>query len=236
MATTLEKDYPAEGAGAGRSSDGVVVTPAAGLEAARIRYDWYRDRFRTAAAALLISLTLNVALTGAVAFLYGRVPAPVYFATTQDGQLIRLTPLDQPNLSDAQILQWAVEAVNAANDYNFANYRSSLQTACNTLFTRRGCQSYKEALEQTGNLEAVKQRRLVVTAQVIQAPVLLEYGLRGGVYYWQVQLVALVTSQSSEAKSSQRQVIDLTIVRAPTLEAEHGVQIASYIAQFAGKT
>lgn len=209
---------------------GPAIIPATAL-AERIRFHWYRDGFRVLLRLLAGSLVLNLFLGYAAWHFYHYQAPPKYFATTRDGRLFPLTPLDQPFLSHADVLQWAVGAFVDANDYTFQNYRQALQAACNEHFTRDGCASYRDALKRTGNLEAIKERRLIVNGQVTEAPIVREHGTRNGRYYWKVQLIGIVTTESTAQRATQRQAVDLLIERAPTLTHQRGVAITSYIAR-----
>ena len=207
-----------------------VIAPAIPL-AENIRFNWYRDGFRLLLKLLLVSLVLNVFTVTATWYLYVYQPPPRYFATTQDGQLFPLVPLNEPHLSLAAVLQWSVDAFVDANDYTFQNYRRRLQAACNEHFSYDGCLSYRDALQRTGNLQAIKERRLVVTGQVIEAPIIQEHGLRSGRYYWKVQMVGIITTESTAKRATQRQLIELDIERSPTLTHERGVAITQYLAR-----
>lgn len=212
------------------------IGPPQAFEQILMRYEWYRDKFRISMKLNMVQAIALACLVFVCIYLYTHIPAPKYFATSADGRITELTPMDQANLSDRKLLQWAVDAVGAANDYNFENYRGAIQGACNDYFTRFGCESYKKALIATGNLNAVKKKRLVASAQVVRAPVITEFGVarKEGWYFWNVELVAKVTYQSSAEFSTQRLVIQLNIVRMSPLESARGIGVHQYIAQVAG--
>lgn len=205
------------------------------LVATRVRYDWYRDGFRTALALLLLlGFTLALSL-GLNIYLYSYQPPPKFLVQTADHQLVGVVPLDEPSFSDARITQWATEAVLAGNNWSFANYREALQNACNEYFTPKGCEEYRDAWIKIGNLDSIKEKRLTVRAVVVKPPIILNKVISGQTqrFTWKLQM-EIVISYLGGKQSTQNQIIDLVVVRRPLTEYEKGVGIEKYVAR-AGK-
>lgn len=198
------------------------------IEAVRLRNEFYRDNYRKVVGALLISILIIFVLVGGVVYVVSNPPAPQYFATTSDGRIIPLVPLDQPNLSDAALLQWANTAAIAAYNYNFINYRQALQDA-SQYFTPEGWQAFLDALKSSNNLDAVIAKKLIVSAVATGAPVILEQGPLMGKYSWKVQMPMLVTYQSASQFSQQNVTVTMLIARVPTLTSVRGIGIAQFI-------
>lgn len=102
-----------------------------------LRNKFYRDGQRRTMATLLLSVLINFILVSLVVYLLTHPPAPKYFATSINGRITPLYPLDQPNQSDSAVLQWANQAAIAAFTYNFVNYRDELQASSGFFYTRR---------------------------------------------------------------------------------------------------
>jgi len=209
-------------------------TPTTGaLELVILRNNFYRDNYRRLMLVCL-GLILMVAGLGYWAF-YERThqPLPQYFATTYDGKLIALKPVNEPNLNDNQLLQWATEAAVSAYTFNFVNFRKALQDV-RIYFTKMGYTNFLKALKDSNNLEAVQNRKLVVSATPTGAPVILKKGIYNdgsatGVYGWTVQLPMEVDYQGATEPFKQRIVLTMLITRVPTLESPSGVGIASFV-------
>lgn len=200
-----------------------------GLELVMLRNNFYRDNFRRLMIACLILLGIIAGLMAYIFYQERNKPSPTYFATTTDGKLIKLVPLNQPNLQTNALLQWATEAGTAAYTFNFVNYRKSLQDV-RQYFTKRGYQNFLKALTDSRNLEAVKTKKLVVSAVPTGAPVVLKEGVTStGRYAWQVQFPMLLTYQSASDTIKQSIIVTMLITRIPTLESEKGVGIASFV-------
>jgi intracellular multiplication protein IcmL len=199
------------------------------LEVVRLRNDFYRDNYRRVMSMLLLSSLVIVILVCAVVYVVLNPPAPKYFATDAQGRIIRLTPIDEPNLSEEALLQWANIAAVAAYTYNFVNYRQELQAA-SEFFTPDGWQKFIQALQSSNNLNAVIAKKLVVTAVATDAPVILQRGVLNGRYSWRVQIPLLVTYQSASQISQQNVVVTMLITRISTLNSARGIGIAQFVA------
>jgi len=204
-------------------------TPTGGVELVMLRNNFYRDNFRRLMVLCLLLMAVIAGLMGYIFYQEQNKPRPTYFATTTDGKLIKLIPLNQPNLKTNALLQWATEAGTAAYTYDFVNYRKALQDI-REYFTKRGYQNYLKALKESTNLEAVKSKKLVVSAVPTGAPVVLKEGVTANnKYAWQVQFPMLITYQSASDTVRQNIVVTMLITRVNTLESEKGVGIASFV-------
>lgn len=199
-----------------------------GLIAVTLRNNFYRDSVRKIVIGLIVSLLVNFLLGWILFYIIRNPPSPKYFATSISGRITPLFPLNEPNQSDSSILQWANQAAVAAFTYNFVNYRSELQASSN-FFTAEGWQQFLTALEQSNNLDAVKAKKLIVSAVATRAPIILQKGLLNGRYSWRVQMPILVTYQSASEFSQQNNVVTMLITRVSTLNSPRGIGIAQFV-------
>lgn len=199
-----------------------------GLIAVSLRNNFYRDGQRKLLLVVLISGLANVILAAMLMFIVRHPPAPKYFATSINGRITPLFALNEPNQSDSAVLQWANQAAIAAFTYNFVNYRSELQAASG-FFTADGWTQFLNALQDSNNLNAVKAKKLVVSAVATRAPIILQKGLLNGVYAWRVQMPILVTYQSASEFSQQSNVVTMLITRISTLNSPRGIGIAQFV-------
>lgn len=224
-----DKKAKAAASAKSKKEAGPPTLKTGGAELVLLRNNFYRDNYRRVMIFCLMLVLIIAALVGIIFYQQSHVPTPKYFATTQDGKLIELIPLSQPNLSTNALLQWAVEAATAAYTFNFVNYRKALQDT-RIYFTKQGYQNFLKALQDSRNLEAVRTKKLVVSAVPTGAPVVLKEGqTSNGLFAWQVQFPMLLTYQSASETISQDIVITMLITRVPTLESPKGVGIASFV-------
>lgn len=199
------------------------------LEVVKIRNDFYRDGQRKALLSLIISMIANVILAILLVYIITHPPKPQYFATSINGRITPLYPLDEPNQSDSAILQWANYAAIASFSYNFVNYREELQAASG-FFTADGWDSFLAALERSNMLKGVVAKKLIVSAVATRAPVILKKGqISGGPYAWRVQMPILVTYQSSAVITQENYVVTMLITRVSTLNSPRGIGISQFI-------
>lgn len=200
-----------------------------GLELVMLRNNFYRDNYRRIVIALLLMIFINLGLMGVIFYQITNPPIPKYFATSSDGRVTPLYPLDMPVVSQAELLQWAGRAAVASYSYDFVNYRDSLQKA-QDYFTPEGWQNFEAALTSSRTLETVLAKKLVVSAVATGVPVLLDQGIINGRYAWKVQLPILVSYQSSSENTQQPLLVTMVISRVPTLNIPRGIAIVSFVA------
>lgn len=199
-----------------------------GVEVVRLRNEFYRDSSRKILGALMICVIVILLLIVGIVYIVSNPPAPKYFATSVDGRIIPIIPLDQPNLSSSAILQWANTAAIAVYTYDFVNYRQALQSASD-FFTPDGWKNFWTVLQSSNNLNAVLSDKLIVSAVATGAPVILEEGVMYGVYTWKVQMPMLITYQSASKFSQQNVVVTMMVTRESTLVSPKGIGIAQFI-------
>lgn len=200
------------------------------LTTVMLRNEFYRDSYRRVLWALLLSLFVNIGLGILLFYMITHPPQPKYFATSINGRITPLVPLNEPNQSDSAILQWANQAAIAAFTYNFVNYREELQAA-SEFFTPAGWRDFLEALKATNNLEAVRAKKLVVSAVATRAPIVLQKGILSGRYAWRVQMPILVTYQSASEFSKESDVVTMLITRISTLNSPRGIGIEQFVVE-----
>lgn len=188
---------------------------------------FYKESFSRILFVLLVSVVLNFGLACVVLYIAIYPPEAEYFATATNGRTVPLTRLDMPNQSDSAVLQWAQQAAVASFTYNFVNYRSELKNTSN-YFTEEGWGQFLQALIKSNSLEIVKQKKLVVSAVVTKAPVILQKGPLAGRFSWRIQMPLLVTYQSASEFQQSNSVVTLLVKRISTLETPRGIGISQY--------
>lgn len=203
------------------------------IELVKLRNNFYRDNYRRVVLALLVVLLINVGLIAIIIYQYQSRPEPRYFATSADGRITPLYSLSRPVVTAAQLREWANKAAMSAFSYNFANYRLALQEA-SEYFTPRGWRNFQEALRQSGNLQTVLDKKLVVYAVPTGTPEIIDQRVIDDRYTWKVQIPMLVTYQSVQTTLTDSLLVTLSIVRVSSLQAPQGIEIDQYISSPAG--
>ncbi len=192
-----------------------------------LRTNFYRDNYRRLIYFCLLLSFGIIGLIGWIAYERTHKPAVTYFATTSQGKLTKLTPMNQPNLTTAALTKWVTRAVTTSYNFNFGNYDVALRDA-KIFFTEAGYQHFMNALSASKTLDTVKEKNLVVFAIAPQPAVVIKEGpTADGIYAWQVQLPLLLTYQSASDQIKQNVMLTILVARRPTIESPEGIGIAA---------
>lgn len=211
---------------------GEKISPEAlkGLGTVVVRNQYYKDGYRALLKLALLQGVVIVGLIFAIFFvIHTNQPENRYFATTEDGRLVPMIALNQPNLSAPALMSWVAQSSTEVMTFGFNDYRRRLQESSRN-FTRRGWESFTQALQRSRIIEMVEANQQVLSAAPRGAPVLQSEGLVNGRYQWTVQLPLIVTYQSGSTQRQDKLLVTVVVVRVPRLESPNGVGIEQWIA------
>ncbi|MGH1456386.1 MAG: type IVB secretion system apparatus protein IcmL/DotI [Alphaproteobacteria bacterium] len=201
-----------------------------GLGTVVIRNEFYRDGYRSLLKVTLIQCVVILGLIGAMYYVIKvNQPKNLYFATTEDGRLVPMIPLSQPNLSTPALMSWVAQATTEVMTFGFNDYRRRLQESSRN-FTKRGWESFTQALQRSRIVEMVEVNQQIITAAPRGAPVLQSEGLVAGRYQWAVQIPLILTYRSGSKTNNAGLLVTVIIVRVPRLESSSGIGIEQWIA------
>jgi intracellular multiplication protein IcmL len=201
-----------------------------GLGAVVIRNEFYRDGYRVLQSiAVMQAIMILVLILIMFYVVHIHQPENRYFATTEDGRLVPMVALNEPNLSTPALTSWAAQSATEVMTFGFHDYRRRLQESSRN-FTRSGWDSFTKALQKARIIELVEQQQQVVTAAPDSAPVVVSEGLVLGRYQWVIEVPLTVNYQSTGGSRTDRLLIRMLIVRVPRLESPSGVGIEQWVA------
>ncbi len=202
-----------------------------GLGTVVVRNEFYRDGYRNFLRVILLQGIVIVGLILAMLYVIKvHQPENRYFATTEDGRLVPMVPLNEPNLSTPALMSWVAQACTEVMTFGFSDYRRRLQEASRN-FTRRGWDSFTTALEASRIIEMVEANQQVVNAAPSGAPILQSHGEFAGRYQWIIELPLALTYQSGDRRQMKTMLVTVVVVRVPRLESPNGVGIEQWVAQ-----
>lgn len=183
------------------------------------------------------ALCLNLVFLIFAAYLYWNAAKPsyraVYHQANQKTYTRYMMPLGLPLINRQALLEWAGLATVAAYTYNAANYQQQFAKVGERYFTPNGRQAFQAALERSGVIQRLLSKKVIVTAVVNGAPLILRQAFIFGRETWRVQVPILVTYQSASAVVSNSYVVSLLIVRTDTAKQPAGIAIEQFtIANF----
>lgn len=200
------------------------------LGAVVLRNQFYRDSYRSVLKLAVLQAIVIVGMIGAMFFvIQTHQPENRYFATTEDGRLVPMVPLSDPNLSTPALMSWVAQSATEVMTFGFNDYKRRLQESSRN-FTARGWESFTAALQRSRIIEMMETNQQVLTAAPQGAPILQSEGLVNGRYQWVVQIPMILSYQAGSKSRSDRLMVTLVIVRIPRLESSSGVGIEQWIA------
>jgi intracellular multiplication protein IcmL len=212
------------------SADTIAPDDVSGLGRVVVRNEFYRDGYR---ALLKLTVLMALIIAALVVAIFGiinsRKAENRYFATTEDGRLIPMVSLDQPNLGTPALMSWVAQSATEVMTFGFNDYRRRLQNSSRN-FTRTGWDSFTTALTRSRIIESLETGQQVVTAVPSGAPILESEGLIAGRYQWIVQIPLTLSYQAGTQKRTQNMLVTVVVVRVPRLESPNGVGIDRWLA------
>ena len=200
------------------------------LGAVVLRNEFYRDGYRSLLRLAIMQSVVIIGLIGVMFFVVNiHQPENRFFATTEDGRLIPMVPMSQPNLSTPALMSWVAQSVVEVMTFGFSDYRRRLQESSRN-FTKTGWESFTTALDRSRIIEMVEQNQQVVTAAPAGAPIIQSEGVVMGRYQWRIQVPITLTYQAGSRSRSTGMLVTLLVVRVPRLENPNGIGIEQWIA------
>jgi intracellular multiplication protein IcmL len=193
------------------------------------RNAFYRDGYRVLLRVSLIQSVLIIIMVVAIAGLaLSMKPRMIYFATTSDGRIINIVPLGDPYLTPAQVVAWSATTAQNVMRFGYHDYRERLQQVSGD-FTATGWDSFNKALKDANYIDAVTNRKLVVTMDINGAPEIQNAFVRNGVYTWYVQFPVTIKFDGDQPPQPQNITLRLQIVRVSTLQNPDGISIEQWV-------
>ncbi len=189
--------------------------------------DGYRLMLRISIIQGLVIVLLGMALVAMLVMMDTRY---VYFATTADGRIINIVPLNEPFRSRGDVVAWTAGTAQKVMRFGYHDFRQRLQEA-STSFTPTGWESFTKAMKEARILETVEARRLVVTMDIEAAPEIKSSFVRDGVYTWYMQFPVMIKFEGAEAPGSIHAMLILQVVRVSTLQNPDGINIEQWVAK-----
>lgn len=189
--------------------------------------NFYRDQYRRTIKFLLLNGFIAIGLVLVLGYLLLFPGQPKYYATTTNGEVIQLHALSEPVVTNNYIIQWASIATRTALNIGYVRYKTQL-LAAKPNFTPDGWMQFMRALNTSGLLKTVLNEKVIMSAVVSGAPVVLNRAVLHGRYTWRIQMPVLVTFESASENKQTKLIVTMNVQRVPTLNAAKGIQISDF--------
>ena len=198
------------------------------LELVKLRNDFYRDNFRRMVWVLLVCLVIIIVMLVGLLTMAHRQPRSYYFASTTDGRIIPLAPLQVPVLSDEAVRSWVARNVPQIYTLDFVHYREQYQRL-RQYFTPFGWGQFTTAFSD--QLNKVVSQRLITSASPSNVAVITGKAVIDGVFSWRVQLPLVISIQKGDTQSVERVVLRLVVQRVNNIGSSQLLGISQIIQQ-----
>lgn len=192
--------------------------------------EFYRDRYRSSLGWVLILGIICVGLASILGVLSYHQQQSRYYASMTNGNIVPLYSLTQPTVTNDFLLQWVSIATRSVMNLDFVHYQDQLNQA-QIYFTPGGWKKFQDALQKSGLLPTVLSKKLMMTAVVSGAPIIVNQAVLNGHFTWTVQMPVLVTFSSASENSQTKLVVTVNVQRVSTLDTTQGIQISDFLAE-----
>lgn len=206
------------------------------LQLVLLRNAFYKKKFHLMLGIAILTVVVIIFLCSLLMYLLSNSTRPLYFVANDEGILIHESPLNLP-FPIEQATAWTVEAIEAANSFDYVNYRSQLQNS-QKYFADASWTEYMKGLTASRNLSAVIESREVWITKVIQPPVVTKIAVINGEYVWRFELFVKETrltpkppayTNTPTSSSSATYKITAVVQRKPLLQSYKGMAVLTMI-------
>jgi intracellular multiplication protein IcmL len=193
------------------------------------RNAFYRDGYRLLLRLSIIQgIVIVVLAVGIISLFLSIENKRVYFATTSDGRIINIVPLNDPYRTSAEVVEFAARTAHNVMSFDYRDYRDNLQRASSD-FTTTGWDSFSKALRDSHIIDSVTAHKLVISMKIEGAPEIKQASVKNGIYTWYLQMPVTIEFDGEQAPEAIRTVLLLQVVRVSTLQNPEGISIEQWV-------
>jgi intracellular multiplication protein IcmL len=177
--------------------------------------------------AVMLTYITAALVTISLIFVVKMEPKNQYFASSNDGRIVKLVPMNRPLMSLQGVENFAAKAISNTFTFDYANYQKQMTANANS-FTNTAFSDIKKALQgNDGIISETLKNNWVVTANVMAAPQVVKQGEIGktGIYGWRLIYPVTMTFQNEHDTRSSRYTVDVVVVRVNQKNHPRGVAI-----------
>jgi len=140
----------------------------------------------------------------------------------------------KPVTSKDTMQAWANEALLATFTYDYAHYPQQLRRASH-YYTTEGWKNYASALEASGNLQAIVNKKMIASAIPQGTPKVLSKAGTKAQAAWKIEIPMLLIYQNAHTNLKQSVIVTLVVLKTNGQSGVRGLAIDQLIVQSAIK-
>lgn len=143
---------------------------------------------------ILTTIAVLVSLVGLALFTTETIE-PKYISVSENNMVVEDKPLDQEVITESVILTNALEVIDGLNNFDYLNWKKTLPKM-QKYFEPNAWYDYQKSLNESKNMEAVKDGKRIVTVEVKGSPVVKKKINESQIFTWKVEVPVLITYKS----------------------------------------
>lgn len=195
-----------------------------------IEDNYYRDCFSRVLFIIGCLVASIVALVAISLYIVFTEPPPVTFKVAEDWRILAPVDIQEPYLSEGDILQWIADVVPRLFDVDFLHIDDQL-TQLKPFFTDNGYQVFINQFNNNVDRDKLQTGKMFATDEITGAPVILNQGILSGRYAWWVQIPINISYAGMETIPSSSIKLTLLVVRTETSNSLTGVAIDNVLVE-----
>lgn len=201
----------------------------------RQKLEGYKDNLVLVRWLSLSVMVLTIASVLLVVGLFcrGQTVKAEYFAATDDGRLIKMSPLSEPEYTDSTIVQWASKVINTTFDYHYSNINNHFRKVGRQYFTPNAIDSLVNHMQESGTWKKILDDTIFVSNILISRPVIDRVYLVNNIVHWDLRAPARIvyangyqTQEGKKMMSDHVYMVNMTIRKVSLLSSEHGIRVS----------
>lgn len=200
------------------------------LSVVSLSEDFYRDSFGKVImviACLCISIAFLIAVS---IYLFLNQPQPITFHVAEEWRVQPPVPIQQPYLSEADVLQWVSNVVPKLFELDFMHMDDQIASA-KRVFTDNGYLIYQNQIKNIVDIDTLNSGKLFLHAEPSQAPGILNQGVLTGRYAWWVQIPVNISYAGMRNVPDMGVTLQVLVVRTDTTDNLTGILIDNVIVE-----
>ena len=201
-----------------------------GVHVVRLEDNYYYDSFGKV-IVVIGCLCLSIIFLGAISlYIFLNKPEPVTFRVAEEWRVQAPVPIQQPYLTNPEVLQWVSEVVPRLFNLDFISINSQLADD-KQYFTVNGYQIFLNQLNNYADKKMVQAYKIFVNGEPTSAPIILNQGVLSGRYAWWVQIPINISYAGARDKLDESLTLQVLVVRTDTTNNLTGILIHNVIVE-----